>query len=144
MCGYAFFCIQAGYPIVWQGSIFRGSALLSAPQPPKQRVQLIQISTTTMPRNKTSNNLDHVKKDPKPSKIPKGHPPRPWPLPKYKPVKIKQPWTHGHGQLPSTTPDDPYAIFSLFFNNETIQALVRHTNEYAFLYPRPENPKSRP
>ena len=66
-----------------------------------------------MPRNKTSNDLDHVKKDPKPSRTPKGRPPKPWPLPMYKPVKIKQPWTNGHSQLPSTiTPDDPYAIFN--------------------------------
>ena len=84
-----------------------------------------------MPRNKTSNDLDHVKKDPKPSRTPKGRPPKPWPLPKYKPVKIKQPWTNGHSQLPSTiTPDDPYAIFNLFFTDQTIETLVRHTNEY--------------
>ena len=99
-----------------------------------------------MPRNKTSNDLDHVKKDPKPSEIPKGRPPRPWPLPKYKPVKIKQPWTNGECQLPGTiASDDPYAIFNLFFNNKAVETLVRHTNEYAFLNPgpRPENPEAR-
>ena len=97
-----------------------------------------------MPRNKTSNDLDHVKKDPKPSRTPKGRPPKPWPLPKYKPVKIKQPWTNGHSQLPSTiTPDDPYAIFNLFFTDQTIETLVRHTNEYAFLNPGPETSESR-
>ncbi len=40
-------------------------------------------------------------------------------------------------------PDDPYAIFSLFFNDKAIQILVRHTNEYAFLNPGPENPDTR-
>ncbi len=97
-----------------------------------------------MPRNKTSNDLDHVKKDPKPSQTPKGRPPRPWPLPKYKPVIIKQPWTNGESQLPDTlAPDDPYAIFNLFFNDKIIEELVRHTNEYAFLNPGPENPDTR-
>ena len=99
-----------------------------------------------MPRNKTSNDLDHVRKDPKPSKTPKGRPPKPGPLPRYKPVKIKQPWTNGESQLPDTiAPDDPYAIFNLFFTNEAIEILVRHTNEYAFLNPGPgpKNPETR-
>ena len=93
-----------------------------------------------MPRNKISNDLDHVKKDPKPSNTPKGRPPDPWPLPKYVPLKITRRRTHGQGHLPNTiAPDDPYGIFSLFFSNETIQTLVDHTNEYAVLYPGPEN-----
>ena len=97
-----------------------------------------------MPRNRVSNDLDHVKKDPKPSKTPRGDPPRPWPLPKFKPVQINQPWSHGQSRLPSTiAPDDPYAIFSLFFNEEVIQILVRHTNEYAFLNPGPKSSETR-
>ena len=92
-----------------------------------------------MPRNKISNDLDHVKQDPKPSTVPKGHPPDPWPLPTYVPLKIKQRRTHGQGQLPNTiAPDNPYAIFNLFFSDETIQILVYHTNEYAFHNPGPE------
>ena len=91
-----------------------------------------------MPRNKVSNDLDHVRKDPKPSTTPKGRPPTPWPLPTYVPLKITNARTHGQGHLPKTVAsDDPYAIFSLFFNDEAIQTLVRHTNEYAFQYPGP-------
>ena len=97
-----------------------------------------------MPRNKVSNDLDHVKLDPKPSKAPKGRPPDPWPLPTYTPLRITKTRTHGQGQLPNTIPpDDPYAIFSLFFSNEVIQILVQHTNEYAFINPGSEGPDSR-
>ena len=93
-----------------------------------------------MPRNKVSDDLDHVRKDPQPSYTPKEPPPKPWGLPKYKPVKIREPWTNGESQLPSTiAPDDPYTIFQLFFNHDTLETLVRHTNEYAFLNPGPEN-----
>ena len=74
-----------------------------------------------MPRNRVSNDLDHVKKDPKPLKTPRGDPPRLWPLPKFKSVQINQPWSHGQSRLPSNIAlDDPYAIFSLFFNEEVI------------------------
>ena len=97
-----------------------------------------------MPRNKVSNDLDHVRKDPKPSKTPKGRPPAPWPIPTYTPLKITTTRTHGQGHLPTTmAPDDPYAIFSLFFNDEAIQTLVQHTNEYAFLNPGPQSSDSR-
>ena len=95
-----------------------------------------------MPRNKISNDPNHVKKNPKPSNTSKIPPPIPWPLPTYVPLKITNTRTYGQGHLPNTiAPDDPYAIFDLFFNHETIQILVRHTNEYAFLYPGSE--KSR-
>ena len=92
-----------------------------------------------MPRNKVSTDLDHVRKDPQPEKAPKGSPPKPWPLPRFKPLPITKPFTHGHGLLPNTIPfDDPYAIFSLFFTESILQTLVQHTNEYAFLYPGPK------
>ena len=92
-----------------------------------------------MPRNKVSNDLDHVKKDPKPSKTIKERPPDPWPLPTFVPLRINNPLARGQGYLPDTvTPDDPYEIFSLFFSNEAIQTLVSHTNKYAFQYPGPE------
>ena len=93
-----------------------------------------------MPRNKVSNDLDHVRQDPKPKTAPKGPPPKPKRLPKYTPVKIRQPYTNDQGNLSTTiAPNNPYAIFSLFFNESTLKVLVQHTNEYAFLYPGPEN-----
>ena len=97
-----------------------------------------------MPRNKVSNDIDHVRKDPQPEKAPKEPPPKPKLLPKYKPMQIKKPFTHGYGLLPDTTPDDPYTIFSLFFTESILETLVRYTNEYAFLYySGPKTPYSR-
>lgn len=97
-----------------------------------------------MPRKKISDDLDHVKKDSKSKTIPKEPPPKPWPLPKYKAVKITKPWTNGQSQLPKTiAPNDPYAIFDLFFNEEVIEILVQHTNEYAFLYSGSKTSESR-
>ena len=97
-----------------------------------------------MPRNKISNNLDHVRQDLKPLKTPKGHPLKLWLLPKYKPIKITKPFSYGHGQLPNTiTSNDPYTIFTLFFSHKTLQTLVQHTNKYTFLFPGPETAYSR-
>ena len=142
------FRLLNAYLIHWRGVKFRGSALLPhhANHQKTTRLpdQLIDQKHTTMPRNKVSNDLDHVRKDPKPTKVPKEPPPKPWKLPKFTPVKIKKPFTDGEGQLPSTVAsDDPYAIFNLFFNEETLKVLVQHTNEYAFLYPGPEKPDAR-
>ena len=97
-----------------------------------------------MPRNKVSDDLDHVRKDPKATKAPKGPPSKQWSLPKYTPLKIKKPYTNGQSQLPSTVAsDNPYQIFDLFFDEATLKILVRHTNEYAFLYFGPEKPEAR-
>ena len=68
-----------------------------------------------MPRNKVSDDLDHIKQDPKPARPVKGRPPDPWPLPSYTPRRIINALIHGQGSLPETmNPDDPFAIFSLF------------------------------
>ena len=137
--------------IHWRGVKFRGSALLrfSASHHRKTtrfRGESLQSRSkiSAMPRNKMSDDLDHVRKDPKPTTTPKGRPPDPWPLPTYVPLRISSPRTYGQGCLPSTVaPDDPVAIFDLFFNDEAIQVLVNHTNEYAFLNPGPESLRSR-
>ena len=74
-----------------------------------------------MPRNKVSNDLDYVSLDPKPLKTLKGRPSAPWPLPTDIPLRITTARTYGQGYLPNTiAPDDPYAIFSLFFKYEAI------------------------
>ena len=97
-----------------------------------------------MPRNKVSNDLDHVKQDPKPKTAPKEPPPKPQQLPKYTPVKIRQPYTNGQGNLSHTiAPNDPYAIFSLFFDESTLKVLVQHINKYTFLYSEPKKPDVR-
>ncbi|KAK3174102.1 hypothetical protein OEA41_001346 [Lepraria neglecta] len=45
-----------------------------------------------MPRDRTSDDIDHVIPDPKPSNAAKMRPPDPWPLPDYEPMDIKQPF----------------------------------------------------
>ena len=98
-----------------------------------------------MPRNKVSNDIDHVRKDPQPEKAPKGLPPQPQPLPQYKPLQITMPLTYGHGLLSDTIAfDDPYTIFSLFFINATLELLVQHINKYAFLYYRSKSGSACP
>lgn len=63
---------------------------------------------------------------------------------KIHPLKIKKPWCDGQSQLPNhVASDDPYAIFCLFFDENTLKTLVRNTNEYAFRNPGPEKPETR-
>ena len=100
-----------------------------------------------MPRNKVSNDLDHVKKVPKPKKAPK-HPPRGQ---KHclstNPSKSSPTRTDRaiclRPSLRVVAPDNPYAIFNLFFDEATLRVLVQHTNEYAYLYPGPTKPETR-
>ena len=135
----------------WRGTRFRGSALLSRNHEKNQnnasfrlRMKTNWSKTSTMPRNKVSNDLDHVKQDSKPKQASKGRPSTPEPLPKYTPVKIIKPWTHDSGQLPAIiASNDPYAIFNLLLDEATLKGLIQNINEYAFLYPGPEKPNTR-
>lgn len=97
-----------------------------------------------MGRNKVSDDIDHVPIDPKPRAPAKKPPPEPWKLPKFKPTQITNPLEHGQGNLPpNVNPQDPLQIFSLFFNQQILQTLANHTNEYAALYPPPASEGSR-
>ena len=59
-------------------------------------------------------------------------------------MTISNALTHGQGYIPNiVASNDPYAIFSLFFNEEVLEGLVQHTNEYAFLNPGPEIAEAR-
>ena len=88
-----------------------------------------------MPRNRISTDADHVVQDPKPSKKPKDPPPKPWPLPKFKPMHIKTPFTDGRSNLQNVDfaidTESPLAVFSLFFTDEILQILCDHTNQNA-------------
>ena len=95
-----------------------------------------------MPRNKVSNDIDHVRKDPQPEKAPKQPPPKPKLLPKYKPLQITKLFTYSYRLLPNTTPNNPYTIFSLFFTKSILETLVRYINKYTFLYSGPKKPYS--
>ena len=98
-----------------------------------------------MPRNHESNDLDLVPIDTGASQPAKTPAPAPWPMPTFQPLEINNPLTHGQGNLPEDVrPDDPYAIFSLFFDEDTLQILVTHTNKYADLHPAAETPFARP
>ena len=117
------------YPIGWRGSIFRGFSPTLRPATTKTTRQVatnpIIYSSIGMPRNKISDDLDHVREDSKPTQPPKQPPPRPWPLLKYTSVTISNALTHGQGYLSNTVAsDDPYAIFSLFFSEEVLEGLV--------------------
>ena len=100
-------------------------------------------STATMGRNKASDDIDHVPIDDKHTNASKKPPPKPRALPEYHPINIKDPFTYGQSRLPPDVDSkNPYAVFSLFFNESTLQTLVNHTNEYAELYPGNESQKT--
>ena len=78
-----------------------------------------------MPRYHESNDLDLVPIDTGASQPAKTPAPAPWPMPTFQPLEINNPLTHGQGKLPEDVrPDDPYAIFSLFFDENMLQILV--------------------
>ena len=55
-------------------------------------------------------------------------------------MEINNPLTYGRGNLPEhVLPDQPYEIFSLFFTEPVLETLAQHTNEYAALFPAPED-----
>ena len=59
-------------------------------------------------------------------------PPEPWSGPEFEPLDI--PFVKGKGKLPCNfSADDPLAIFELFFDDEIIELLTNHTNQYADL-----------
>ena len=53
-------------------------------------------------------------------------PPKPWPLPEFKPLHINNWDDHGLPNLPSDiNPHDPFKLFSLFFTEEVMDKLVK-------------------
>lgn len=83
-----------------------------------------------MPRNRVSNNLDQVPADQEATKVSKASPQEPRNLPKYAPLRIAS--TYPCSNLPPhIMDDDPYEIFTLFFDDEILTILANNTNEYA-------------
>ena len=98
-----------------------------------------------MGRNRVSDDADHIPTDPKDVRPSKAPPPAEWPIPDFQPREINNDLTHGEGNLPDhVKPDDPYAIFSLFFDDSTLGILAQNTNKYAELNPAPSTPYARP
>ena len=96
------------------------------------------LNILAMPHPRTSNDVDHVRKEKPAQKKARGPPPKPWPMPKFKPLKIDR--KLGRGSLPSNIPaDDPLAIFELFFDDEVLEKLADSTNQHAQLCPGPED-----
>ena len=95
---------------------------------------LLFTTTTTMPRNRRSNDVDHVPIDPEgsSSKKSKQTPPSPWPLPAFDAMDIKKPLTHGRGRLPRDIhANKPYEVFGLFFDDGVLELIASCTNKYA-------------
>ena len=85
-----------------------------------------------MPRNRVFNNLDHVPPDLQATKVSKVSPlpPEPRKLPKHAPLRIAS--TYRCSNLPpQILADDPYEIFTLFFDDKTLTILANNANEYA-------------
>ena len=66
--------------------------------------------------------------------------PKPWPLPKFKPLHIDDWDDHGSPNLPpGVDTHDPFELFKLFFTDELMDKLIAWTNEHAELYPLDED-----
>ena len=87
-----------------------------------------------MPRKRTSDDIDHVIPDPKPSNAAKTRPLDPWPLLDYEPIHIKQPFRTGVYNLPSNISiESLFAIFNLFFDTSILETIAEHTKKYVAL-----------
>jgi hypothetical protein len=62
-------------------------------------------------------------------------PPKPWPLPNFKPLLIDDWHDYGLLNVPfSTDIYNPFKLFSLFFIYKIIDKLIEWTNKYIELY----------
>ena len=83
-----------------------------------------------MGRNRISDNVDYILTDPKDLKLSKAPPPVVWPIPDFQPREINnnptiKDLTHSDNNLLDHVKlDNPYAIFSLFFNKSILEILI--------------------
>jgi hypothetical protein len=83
-----------------------------------------------------SNDIDLVRKDPKPKKKPKQLLPESQPVPAFEPLHIDDYDDHGAPNLPASLDQhDPLALFQLFFSNKMVDKIVHWTNEHAASHP---------
>ena len=91
-----------------------------------------------MPRNRARIDTDLVQKtqyNVPPNKTAKTPPPKPWPLPHFKPLHINNQDDYSSPNLPSDVDQyNPYKLFSLFFIDNIIDRLIEWTNKYIELY----------
>ena len=84
-----------------------------------------------MPRNRVSDDLDHVTDEPTTTKSSKKPPPKQWPMPRYRPLKLKKGLQYGLSKLPEGLPCRASSVFGLFFTEKILQTLIDNTNRYA-------------
>jgi len=81
-----------------------------------------------MPSNRARINIDLVQKTQykvPPNKTAKTAPPKPWPLPEFKPLHINNWDNHGSPNLPpNVDTHNPFRLFSLFFMDEIMDKLI--------------------
>ena len=98
-----------------------------------------------MPSNRATINTDLVQKTQykvPPNKTAKTPLPKPWPLPKFKPLYITDWDNHSLLNLPpNINTHNPFKLFSLFFTDEIIDKLVEWTNKHTELYPSDKDNK---
>jgi hypothetical protein len=95
-------------------------------------IDLINTIQSTMPSNRTSNDIDLVQPtqyNVRPNWVAKNPPLEPWPLPDFVPLAIDDFDNHGTPNLPpSLDQNDLFAIFSQFFTDEVVDKLVEWMN----------------
>ena len=81
-----------------------------------------------MPSNRARIDADLVKPTQyniRPDRKAKDPPPKPWPLPEFKPLHINNFDDHGTPKLPpNVNPHDPFELFSQFFTDNIMDKLV--------------------
>jgi hypothetical protein len=91
-----------------------------------------------MPFNRARIDIDLVQKtqyNVPLNKMAKTAPPKPWPLPHFKPLHIDNWDNYGSPNLPlDVDPHDPYKLFSLFFTENIINKLIEWTNKHMEFY----------
>ena len=101
-------------------------------------IDLINTIQSTIPSNRTSNNIDLVQPtqyNVQPNRVAKNPPPEPWPLPDFVPLAIDNFDNHGTPNLPpSLNQNNPFTIFSQFFTDKVINKLVEWMNWYTELH----------
>ena len=81
------------------------------------------------------NNINFIKKDPKPKKKPKQPPLAPQLVPAFKPLQIDNYNNYRAPNIPtSLNQHNPLTVFRLFFSNIIVDKMVDWINKYAASY----------
>ena len=96
-----------------------------------------------MPSNRARIDADLVEPtqyNVRPNQTAKKPRPKPWPLPKFKPLHINNWDDYGSPNLPpGVNNHDPFELFKLFFTDNIMDKLVTWMNKHTKLYPSDED-----